>query len=131
MFTGSCLCQAIRFELNGELSSPRYCHCNKCVKFSGTSPAAWAMATSAELSLVNPNAEVTKFNSGRGLRCFCSNCGSGVWFESIDFPEIVGIPLGVIDEGEIPTPEQHLWVNSKPDWCTINDELPQREQGPE
>ena len=130
MFIGSCLCQAIQFELDGEITSPRYCHCSNCVKFAGASPAAWAMANSAELQLINSAAEITKYNSGRGLRCFCSQCGSGVWFESIDFPEIIAIPLGVIDDGDIPLPEQHLWVSSKPGWCVINDELPQREQGP-
>ena len=131
MFKGSCLCQSIQFELNGELTSPRYCHCENCVKFAGTSPAAWAMAKRAELTLKNPDSEVTKYNSGRGLRCFCPVCGSGVWFESIDFPEIIALPLGVIDDGDVPLPEQHLWVGSKPEWCLINDELPQREQGPE
>lgn len=131
MFTASCLCNAIQFELRGGLNSPRYCHCTNCVKFAGASPAAWAMANKSELKILSEECEVTKYNSGRGLRCFCENCGSGVWFESIDFPEIIGIPLGIIDEGDIPSPEQHLWVNSKPQWCTINDELPQRKQGPE
>lgn len=131
MFTGSCMCNSIRFELSSELKSPRYCHCSNCVKFAGASPAAWAMANKNDLKVLSENVAVTKYNSGRGLRCFCQNCGCGVWFESLDFPEIVGIPLGIIDAGDIPRPVQHLWVNSKPDWCTINDELPQHEQGPE
>ncbi len=93
-------------------------------EFVGSSPAAWAMAHRSELSLQNPDAKITKYNSGRGLRCFCTVCGSGVWFESTDFPEIIAIPLGVIDDEDIPLPEQHLWVDSKPDWRVINDDLP-------
>ena len=73
---------------------------------------------------------IAKFNSGRGIRCFCRLCGTPVWFESIDFPEIVGIPLGVIDSGDVPPPEMHLWVSSKPDWCNITDALPQHETHP-
>jgi len=131
MFKASCLCNSIQYEYHGQLLSPRYCHCTNCVKFAGASPAAWAMANKPELTVIQQESGITKFNSGRGLRCFCDNCGTGVWFESIDFPDIIGIPLGIIDEGDIPCPEQHLWVNSKPRWRTIDDELPQREEGPE
>ncbi len=99
MVKGSCLCGQINFELDGELQAPRYCHCENCRKFSGTSPAA-------------------------------AQCGSPGWFESKDFPEIVGIPLGVIDAGDVPPPETHLWVNSKPNWCAINDDLPRVGESP-
>ena len=117
MITGSCLCGATRFRLNGSLSGARYCHCANCRKFAGVSPAAWAMAKSADLAV--HCASAGKFNSGRGVRNFCRECGCPVWFESLDFPEIVGIPLGVIDEGEVPMPGMHLWVGSMPAWCQI------------
>ena len=74
--------------------------------------------------------QVGRFNSGQGIRCFCQNCGSAVWFESIEFPDIVGIPLGAIDSGNPPPPEMHLWVSSKPDWCNILDTLPQHDTFP-
>ena len=122
------------FDLNGELSSARYCHCSNCVKFAGTSPAVWAMANREELTVKNgsdENSAISKYNSGHGLRCFCSNCGSPVWFESLDFPNILAIPLGVLDEGTAPLPEKHLWIASKPDWCSVKDDLPKFKQGPE
>lgn len=88
------------------------------------------MADRSKLAL-NSKASVKKFNSGKGLRCFCGNCGSPVWFESLDHAAIVAIPLGVLDDGDIPTPEMHIWTRSKPDWCAITDSLPQHETYPE
>ncbi len=129
MVKGSCLCGRVSFELDGELQAPRYCHCENCRKFSGTSPATWAMVNSSALQR-DQTLPLGRFDSGRGIRCFCPQCGSPVWFESKDFPEIVGIPLGVIDEGEVPPPEMHLWVSSKPDWCVINDDLPKISESP-
>ena len=128
MIQGSCLCGANRFELNGELRDARYCHCENCRKFSGTSPAAWAMADSASLEL-QPG-PLGRYNSGQGIRNFCTQCGSAILFESIDYPEIVAIPLGVIDRGNIPAPVMHLWAGSEPGWCTLSDDLPSYEQGP-
>lgn len=128
---GSCLCGAITFRLDAPLRAARYCHCRNCRKFAGTSPAAWAMADASKLLVTSSNGQIGRFNSGRGVRCFCSLCGSPVWFESIDHPEIVGIPLGAIDEGKHGAPEMHLWVTSKPDWYEILDDLVQHERGPE
>ena len=88
------------------------------------------MAETQKLRVASGSTQVARFNSGGGIRCFCGTCGSPVWFESLDHPEIVGIPLGVLDDGEIPSPEMHLWVQSKPQWCAINDHLPQHQQGP-
>lgn len=129
MITGSCLCGQISFTLHGALTAPRYCHCTNCRKFSGTSPAAWAMANSAELQ-TQTQGDISEFNSGRGIRCFCSSCGSPVWFKSLDFPAIVGIPLGVLDQGAVPAPQMHLWFSSKPDWCEILDNKPKHAEGP-
>ena len=130
MIHGSCLCKSTTFTISGDLHSTRLCHCVNCTKFAGTSPAAWAMADISTLEVTTAGSSVSKFNSGRGLRCFCSNCGSPVWFESLDYPEIIGIPLGVVDSGEIPAPEKHLWTQSKPTWCGINDDLPQHKTHP-
>ncbi len=128
---GSCLCGAVTFVLRGELTAVRRCWCTNCRKFSGTSPATWAMAKTAGMTRQGEK-HVGRFDSGRGIRCFCRACGAPVWFESIEYPDIVGIPLGVIDRGEIPPPEMELWVRSKPDWCPSDGEgLPQFDRGPE
>lgn len=128
---GSCLCGSTQFTINGALRDARYCYCANCTKFAGTSPATWAIAERSKLTVDSPGSRVKKFNSGRGLRCFCTTCGSPVWFESLDYPEIVAIPLGVLDDGDIPTPDMHLWTQSKPKWCTINDKLPQHKTNPQ
>jgi len=130
MIEGSCLCGAVSFSLDGLLRGVRYCHCANCRKFAGTSTATWAMADASDLQVTPSDVPVGRFNSGRGIRCFCSACGSPVWFESIDYPDIIGIPLGVIDSGGHPAPEMHLWVQSKPAWYEILDDLKQHEEGP-
>lgn len=129
MYHASCLCQAFRFTIGGELKAPRYCHCANCTKFAGTSPASWVIAKRSNITMTS-SADMTKFDSGRGLRCFCPTCGSPLWFQSLDYPDIVAVPLGVIDDGDVPPPEMHIWVRSKPGWCSITDELPQHAGNP-
>ena len=129
MTHGSCLCGSVKLTLSGDMASARYCYCKHCTKFAGTAPATWAIAQMSDLE-VSSQGQIAKFNSGKGLRCFCTKCGSPVWFESLDYPELVAIPLGVLDDGAIPAPEMHIWTGSKPAWCVISDTLPRHERYP-
>lgn len=131
MIRASCLCGSIAFTIGAELRASRCCYCKHCTKFAGTAPAVWAMADSATLNLVTSEKSLARYDSGRGLRCFCTTCGSPVWFESKEHPEIVAIPLGVVDAGDVPAPEAHIWVSSRPDWCEIRDARPQFPEYPE
>ena len=132
MTTGSCLCGNVKFEIAGSVGHSRYCHCENCRKFSGTAQAAWGLASASAFTLVPENAEVTKFDAGSGgLRVFCSFCGSPLWFEPADTPELIGIALGAIDEGEVAAPSVHLWTRSSPSWETIEGDLPKFDTIPE
>ena len=76
MIKRSCLCGAVSIESHGPLHGARYCHCKNCRKFSGTSYAAWGLAETNRLIVTPSEPNVTKYNSGGGLRVFCSECGS-------------------------------------------------------
>jgi len=127
---GSCLCGAVSFEIQGPLHSARYCHCANCRKFSGTAYAAWGLAETNRLAITPSAPSVTKFNSGGGLRVFCATCGSPLWYEPAGRPQFRGIPLGVIDEGDVAKPGMHVWTRSKVSWGTDSDDLPQHETHP-
>ena len=130
MIKGGCLCGAVSFEVQGPLHSARYCHCMNCRKFSGTAYAAWGLTETRQLAVTPSAPKVTKFNSGGGLRVFCSACGSPLWYEPAGRPQFRGIPLGAIDEGDVAKPGMHVWTKSKATWGTISDDLPQFERHP-
>lgn len=124
MYRARCLCGDILFEVDTPLSSPRYCHCNFCAKFAGTRPAAWAITNTDGLFVRAMASPVSKFDSGQGIRNFCSRCGSPLWFESKVKPAMLAVPLGAFDDEELPAPEMHIFVDSNPQWCVISDDLP-------
>jgi hypothetical protein len=130
MLKGSCLCGRMSFEIHGAVHSARYCHCATCRKFSGTAYAAWGVVQANHLIVTGSELGVTKFDSGGGLRAFCSSCGSPLWYEPANVPTFRGIPLGVIDEGDVPTPQMHVWTQSKVSWASFEDELPRHETHP-
>jgi hypothetical protein len=130
MLKGSCLCGKISYEIHGPIHSARFCHCLNCRKFSGTAHAAWGVISADNLKVIQSQASVTRYDSGGGLRAFCSSCGCPLWYEPTNLPQFRGVPLGAIDEGDVPMPEMHVWIRSRVFWLSVNDDLPQHETHP-
>ena len=126
----SCLCRGVTYEITGPIQRTRYCHCAHCRKFSGTAHAAWGLIETAHLTVERSSGGFSKYNSGNGLRVFCSSCGSPLWYEPTGLPQFRGIPLGVIDDEGVPVPQMHVWTKSKVSWASISDELPQYDTHP-
>jgi hypothetical protein len=130
MLTATCLCKQVSFEIHGDIHNARYCHCSHCRKFSGTAYAAWGVVGADDLEVTSTNLNVTKYNSGGGLRVFCSICGSPLWFEPENLPALRGIPLGVVDDAEVSAPAMHVWTRSMVAWMSLPEGTPQHETHP-
>jgi len=130
MLKASCACGKVAFEIHGAIHSARYCHCTTCRKFSGTASAAWGLAQAIDVTMLRGEANISRFDSGGGLRAFCSSCGAALWYEPAQLPEYRGIPLGVIDTGDVPAPQMHVWTQSQVAWAPITDALPQYPKHP-
>ena len=64
-------------------------------------------------------------------RVFCKTCGSPVWSERLDKPDVVRLRVGLINE-EISTPVMsHAFVNSQVKWYPLCDTARQYPNGVE
>jgi hypothetical protein len=130
MIKGSCLCGNVKIEIAGAVHNARFCHCANCRKFSGAAYAAWGLVQTDQMKVLPPDSGVSKYNSGGGLRVFCTSCGSPLWYEPDGRPQYRGIPLGIIDEGEVPTPGMHVWTKSRVDWASTRDGIKEYDTHP-
>lgn len=125
MHTGSCLCNGIRFEIDGELAPIQICHCQQCRKAQGT-PFASNIPVAVSSFRLNAGADLlSEFESSPGKkRVFCSRCGSPLFSRRDSLPEVIRIRAGIIDGVLGTKPAAHFHVGSKADWWEINDDLP-------
>jgi len=124
--TGSCLCGAVRFEVDEFQDQIAHCHCSMCRKFHGAAFATIAGVERSKFRWIRGEDALRGYTAGNGTtRSFCSQCGSSIAFSSPRAPaDVVEIALGLID-GEIDvTPDAHIFVGSKANWCEITDDLP-------
>lgn len=126
---GSCLCGSVRWRVDGELSSVSHCHCSMCRKAHGTAFGTYAVASRSALRWLSGESAVTRYASSPGTeRGFCSRCGSVVPEDYGD--TLVFVPLGCLDDNQVPVPTEHIFVGSRARWHTITDALAQHDAYP-
>jgi hypothetical protein len=121
---GSCLCGAVRFEIDEAPATFRACHCSQCRKLSGYYWAAFSVPE-----------DKFRLTEGRGLkwfrssdwakRGFCGECGASLFYKLNDHATIEVAP-GSIDGATGTRVAGHIYVESKGDYYDLTDGLPQR-----
>ena len=120
---GSCLCGAVRFEVEGELPGPDACHCSICRRQSGH---YWASTDLPRSAVTIHGAEnVTWYQSSEKIRRgFCATCGSVLFFDPVH-RDWTAIAMGAFDKPTGTRLAKHIFVEDKGDYYEIADGVPQ------
>jgi len=125
MYRGSCLCGAVRFEINGRIDDIIMCHCSRCRKAQGSAFATNGLVEESAFTL-HGEKTLTGYESAPGnVKYFCSLCGSPMLNRSDKRPGKVRIRLGSIESDIKERPTAHIFASSKANWEQIHDDLPQ------
>jgi hypothetical protein len=130
-YTGSCLCGAVRFELEGELEHFYLCHCAYCRKDTGSAHAANLFSRKAVLNWVSGKDKVRQFNlpATRHSKCFCSTCGSALPMMQMN-GQLLMVPAGSLDSELHLRPDAHIFVSSKACWDEALEQVPRIDRFP-
>jgi hypothetical protein len=134
VFTGTCLCGAIRYEARGMPIGVNHCHCVQCQRASGAALLTWATWPRARVRVLR--GQVADFESSPGvMRSFCARCGSTLFWRRVagerDHPEggELDIAAGTLDQGDLLEPKDHIFVKSRRRWLPLCDGLPAYAEG--
>ena len=128
MHKGSCLCGAVKLEVEGDLSAPDACHCSQCRKWTGHYLVSGDVRRTA--LKIHGSDHLTWFQSSRKVRRgFCSTCGASLFFDPLDKEKHnwIGISMGAFDTPTDTKLALHIFVAEKGDYYEIMDDLPQNE----
>lgn len=126
---GSCMCQAVTFEVQGCLPAPDACHCKNCRKWSGHFCAGTDVPRDA-LRVVGDQNVSWYQSSEKVRRGFCSTCGTSLFFDPLDQVKNpwIGVSMGAFDGPTQTKLAIHIFVADKGDYYEIGDDLPQNQQ---
>lgn len=123
MITGSCLCGAVRWRMEGPYARMSNCHCSMCRKAHAAPFATYIIVERDKYELLSGADEVCIYqSSSRMHRKFCSKCGSVTPFDAGEY-EVV--PAGCLDDDPGIRPGRHIFVASKAPWHEIAGDSPQ------
>ncbi|MAY41019.1 MULTISPECIES: GFA family protein [unclassified Neptuniibacter] len=130
---GSCLCQAIKYEVKEIKPHMAHCHCSMCRKFHGAAFSTFGVVEKKNFRWITGTNLLKTYEDANGTkRQFCSECGSSLIFiPSEDTGDTVEFALGTLDTPIQEKPDAHIYCSSKANWYDISDQLPQYKEGRE
>lgn len=127
MITGSCLCEAIGYEISEEPKWAHNCHCKRCRKIAGSAFASNLFVPLDAFRYVRGEELLRSYKlpeAARFTHVFCQVCGSSLPFLNTARGAAV-VPMGSLDDDPGHRPDAHIFVGSMAPWFTITDSLPQ------
>lgn len=131
MFTGSCHCQTVRYEITGEIEGIYHCHCQTCQKLNGTSFGSTGFVTADTFEIVAGADSLTAYESSPGKnRYFCSVCSAPIYARTQANPERIGIRVGLLDDDPGVRSKLHIWLSHEKPWFEVSTQLPMFDEYP-
>jgi len=122
---GGCLCGKVRYEVEGEIAPVQLCHCGQCRKAQGGPFGANAPVASGAFRLVQGADALLAFRASPAKRrVFCGTCGSPLFSQRDDAPEVIRLRVGSLDDTGGLEIGFHIQAASKAAWWSIDDDRP-------
>ncbi len=124
--TGSCLCGALHYRVEGEPARFYHCHCARCRKATGTGHATNIFISDGTLQWTGDAGLIASYKLPEAryfTRTFCKTCGGPLPREIPDM-NLVMIPAGTLDTEPNIAPQARIFQDSKTTWSCSGDEIP-------
>lgn len=128
--TGSCLCGAVMFEIDGPPKRMLHCHCSRCRRSRSAAHASNLVYDAANFRFTAGVENVREYKLPEAERFtvgFCKICGGAT--PRVPRSDVAYVAAGILDGDPGRCPSEHIFVGSKASWYEITDELPQYERG--
>ena len=127
-YPGGCLCGAVRYEIEGEVTDPCFCHCASCRRATGAPAVPWGTCARDALRLTR--GRLTEYRSSAEVwRGFCARCGTSLTYRHEARAAEIDVTLATLDDPTLIAPLMHVWVKDQLPWAPIGDSLPRHETG--
>ena len=124
---GRCICNAIEYEVSGELKAVLNCHCNLCKQMNGAAVSTYAIAADEDFTLHSGElaaAQVSEY----AAKSFCPHCATPIYNSNPRYPGLKIIHLGTLDDSQQLSPQFNIYCESRFDWLAGVNDLPSFQQ---
>jgi hypothetical protein len=125
LFTGGCLCGAVRYEAAGDPLTSGHCYCADCRKASGSGFIPFMGFPSAAVRFSGETRQFTSkaANGGDAVRNSCPICGGLVFGGVAGKDDSHTIYAGSLDDPSSFHPQIAIFTRNRPAWAVIPPDL--------
>jgi hypothetical protein len=122
---GACCCGNVRFTVQFPTLFCAHCHCSICRRNHGAGFVTWFVVPREQFTFQSGETDLVRFQStDHGTRSFCGRCGSTLFCESTNHPEVIDIVLANMEGAIDRMPEAHVYYDDRARWVKVTDNLP-------
>lgn len=116
--TGGCLCQALRYNVTGNIRSAIQCYCRDCQHVSGGGHLPQCLVDEKAFTYSGPLKVHRRLSdSGNDLRiAFCSECGSPIYKATSFLLGKLFVAAGSLDDPSTIMIENKVYLDRKQPW---------------
>jgi hypothetical protein len=121
--TGSCLCRAVKYIVNGPIKAVANCHCNTCKKATGSVFGTIAVIDENDFEIIEGQDFLTTYQvSEKATKYFCRICGAPVFNRHKKYPGNYMTQVGSFDDPSLAAPAINIFCENMLPWVkTIAD----------
>ena len=117
------MCGGVRFEITEPLLVAGYCHCTRCQRRTGTAAAISARIAPGSLRVLSGEELIRAWTPPDGsAKVYCRDCGSALWSQRPDDPELKFVRLGAFDADPGIRPSYRQFVAYAAPWEELPDD---------
>jgi len=115
--TGSCLCSAVKYVVNGPIKAVANCHCSICKKSAASAFATIAIIAENDFDIIAGEEALTTYQvSERATKYFCRTCGTAVFNLHKKYPGNYMTAVGSLDDPSRVTPAINIFCDNMLPW---------------
>lgn len=132
LFSGGCLCGAVRYTCNASPVMAGHCHCEDCRRSSGSGHCSHLMVPEGSVALTGDVKGYARTADSGNLveRFFCPTCGAAVYSRNPGMQGLLALRASSLDDPEVFKPQMHVYVQGAPSWDARHSALPAFEKMP-
>jgi len=134
-YTGRCYCNAVQFQVKGDVKVVTYCHCHMCRGTHSTEGSHQVVYGADDFKITAGQENIATFQAPKSIRYFCSKCGSRThrlipsFNAMVIFPSTFDVCNGADGQsgGTMPDewkPQVHVFYGSRAQGHEYDDGLP-------
>jgi hypothetical protein len=124
---GTCLCGGIRFEVDADPETLRFCHCSSCKHLSGGGGTVNFGVPPSAIRIVAGDELIQTFTpEGGSAKTFCRTCGANLFGGGWPDSERCSVRVTTIEDPIDAGIGVHFFVRSLAPWETLPDDGAER-----